>query len=123
MSIESPLLTKSRGENMIIATLRIVTSPENHQEILQTLRSVLGPTQVQPGCISCRLYDNDVEDENALFLLEEWKTQEDLEQHLRSDDYRRILAAMELASQAPEITFNVVSHTQGMEVIHAVRGA
>lgn len=108
---------------MIIATLRIVTSPEKHQEILQTLRSVLGPTQVQPGCISCRVYAHDVENENALILLEEWKTQEDLERHLGSDDYRRILAAMDLASTAPEITFNTVSHTQGMEVIHAVRGA
>ncbi|MCP4397904.1 MAG: antibiotic biosynthesis monooxygenase [bacterium] len=108
---------------MIVATLRIVASPENHQRILQTLRSVLGPTQVQPGCISCRVYDKDVEDEDALILLEEWKTQEDLDRHLRSDDYRRILAAMELASQAPEITFNTVSQTQGMEVIHAVRGA
>jgi hypothetical protein len=42
--------------------------------------------------------------------------------YIRSDFYRRILAAIELSSRAPEVRFDHVSATEGMELIEALRG-
>ena len=106
---------------MIIVTLRIVVPPERRDEVLKTLRLFLGPTGVQPGCISCR-FCQDIENENALTLVEEWESQADLDTHIRTDDFRKILAVMDISNEPPEIKFNTVSKTAGMEVMERVRG-
>jgi hypothetical protein len=44
-----------------------------------------------------------------------------LERFIRSPAYGRILNVMELASQQPEITFETVEKTQGIDDIAALR--
>ena len=53
-------------------------------------------------------------------LLEEWATQEDLERHIRTDNQRMILALMDLLVEMPDLRFNTVSHTAGMDLIENV---
>lgn len=105
---------------MIMSTLRIVVPPARRDEVVRTLNSILGPTRVQPGCIGCHIY-SEVEDQNVLILLEEWNSQTDVDSHLRSNHYRKVLALMEMSNTQPEIKFNSISDTKGMEVIEAAR--
>jgi len=106
---------------MIQASLRIVAPPEKRDDILRTFRSLPGPTRVAPGCLGCRIY-GDMEDENAIIYVEEWQTTEDLERRLQSEQYRRILAMIEISTEAPELRFNTISETTGLEYLAAVRG-
>ena len=77
------------------------------------------PTRVERGCLSFRLYQ-DVENRNTFVLLEEWATQEDLERHICKDNQRQLLTLMDLLSEQPELRFNTVSHTAGMDLIEEV---
>lgn len=86
---------------------------------METMRGMLEPARVERGCLSYRLYE-DVEDRNTFVLMEEWKTQNDLERHIRTDNHRRLMALMDLLSRQPELRFNTVSHTSGMDVIENV---
>ena len=106
---------------MIIAILRMSVSSEKRDDAIRTLRLIMGPTQAQLSCISCRLYQ-DVEDENLVSLVQEWESREALETHIRSNDYRNVLAVMELASEPPEIKFVESLKTNGMELIEEIRG-
>jgi len=110
---------RSMGRVMIISTLRMNVQPERRIDLLKTMRGMLEPARVERGCLSYRLYE-DVEDRNTFFLLEEWKTQNDLERHIRTDNHRRLMALMDLLSKQPELRFNTVSHTSGMELIEDV---
>jgi hypothetical protein len=74
----------------------------------------------QPGCGSCRIYEEEGP-EAAIVLLEEWESKAALKAHLRSDAYHRILGALELSSAAPEVRFDSVSDSQGMELIERIR--
>ena len=105
---------------MILSTLRMIVRPERRMDLLETMRGTLEPARVERGCLSYRLYE-DVEDRNAFVLLEEWATQEDLERHIRTDSQRRLLALMDLLSEQPELRFNTVSHTAGMDLIEDVQ--
>ncbi len=105
---------------MILVTLRLTIPPHKRREIKKTLRSIVGPTRVEPGCASCRSYQ-DEEAENVLSLVEEWTTEADFRRHLRSDQYRKILAIIESAVEPPEIKINTVSHVAGIEVIEEAR--
>lgn len=107
---------------MIIATLSIQAVTKNRKEILKTLRSLLGPTQVMPGCLRCCFFQN-MENKNEFCLLEIWESKTDMDRHIRSEQYRTILALMGMSSEPPEIKFNEISHTAGMELIERVRQA
>ena len=107
------------GGTLILSTLRMVVRPERRSDLLETMRGMLEPARVERGCLSYRLYE-DVEDKNTFVLLEEWATQEDIERHLRTDNQRRLLALMDFLSKQPELRFNTVSHTAGMDLIENV---
>lgn len=105
---------------MIIAILRMVVRPEKKEEVLQIVRGILEPTRVQKGCLSYSLC-RDVEDENTFVIIERWSTQEDLERFVRSESYRRLLTAMELLAEPPEVKINAISYTAGLEAVKAAR--
>jgi quinol monooxygenase YgiN len=106
---------------MVISTLRFLPAPKQHSEVLEVLRSVLGPTETQPGCLSCHIYE-EVGPEEATVFCGQWETESALQEHIRSDLYLRVLSACELSNRSPEFCFHHVSRTQGMELIHKVRG-
>ena len=98
----------------------MIVRPEKRSDLLETLRGMLEPVRVERGCLSYRLYE-DVEDSNTFVLVEEWKSQKDIESHILTNNQRRLLALMDLLSEQPELRFNTVSHTVGMEFIEDVR--
>jgi len=105
---------------MIIATLRMAARPEKREEIEQIVRGILESTRVQRGCLSYR-FCRDVEDVNEYLIIERWETQTDLEEFIRSESYRKLLAAMELLAKPPEVKINAISYTAGLEAIKAAR--
>lgn len=107
---------------MIVATARLVVEPKQRKALWETVRGLLGPKRFEKGSLGYHLYQ-DCEDQNVFYLVEEWSTQADLERHICSKDYTRILAAMDMCSEAPEIKFCTVSHTRGMDFLHETRGS
>ena len=106
-------------DTKILVTLKMVVQPERRSDLLETMRGMLEPARVERGCLSYCLYE-DVEDRNTFILVEEWATQEDIERHISKDNNRRLLALMDLLSKQPELQFNTVSHTVGMDLIENV---
>jgi quinol monooxygenase YgiN len=104
---------------LILTTLKMIVQPERRSDLLKTMRGMLEPARVERGCRSYHLYE-DVENRNAFVLLEEWETQEDIENHIRTDNQRQLLALMDFLSEQPEVRFNTVSRTAGMDLIETV---
>jgi len=105
---------------MIDATIKITAPPGKHKEILQTFKAILGPIRREQGCISCNCYV-DVESENIIYFREEWKSREDLNTHLRSVHFGVLIGAMKLLNKEPDIRFNTIDSTTGVEAIKAAR--
>ena len=107
---------------MVVGTLRILPLPHRHGEVLEILQSIQGPVQAQPGCTACDIYEEQGP-EGAVVLVERWDSAEALETHLRSETYRRILGAIELSGRAPEVRFDHVTTSEGMEMIVRARSS
>jgi quinol monooxygenase YgiN len=88
--------------------------------VLEVFQAIRGPVLAQPGCAYCRVCE-EAGPEHAILLVERWETEAAFETHLRSEAYRRILGAMELSSSPPEICFDHVSQTEGIERIERSR--
>ena len=105
---------------MIVSTTKISVKPENRKEFLQTLNSLIGGIRHGKGCVSYNLYQG-VENDNAFMLIEEWETQADLDNHLRSDRFGVLLGALNLLSDTPEFRFDTLAHAAGIEALKAFR--
>ena len=106
--------------DVLISALKIRPARDKREEVLSALRHMVEPTEVEPGCISCHLY-RDANDDSVIVLMEEWESRSALDCHLRSEQYRNVLAAMECSVERPEIRFSTISQTAGLELIEAAR--
>ncbi len=107
---------------MIHLVLRIIADPKGVQPMIQALRSLMLPIQLDRGCGGCHLYA-DVGEAGSLLYVEEWATRRDLEREMRSDRFTRMLSVMESSPMAPVLEFRFVSQTRGLEYIAEVRSA
>ncbi|MEJ2164049.1 MAG: antibiotic biosynthesis monooxygenase [Desulfobacterales bacterium] len=105
---------------MVRSTIRMLIPLEKQSEALEIMGSLLEQTQFEPGCVSCRIYRG-VEDVRAIMLEELWMNDEDVQHHLRSDKYRKILLVVEMAAEPPEIRFDTITQSGGVERIEQAR--
>jgi quinol monooxygenase YgiN len=101
---------------MIIVSLRLKTAPEMRMNILRTIHSMLGSTSAQPGCLNCELFSN-TQNDDKIFLLEIWDSKESLTKHLQSEEFRKVMSAMDSACEPPEVLFYETKSHEGMELI------
>ena len=101
---------------MIVFSMRIVTSDDQRSALLRTLGSVLGPTRVTPGCLDAHLYA-ELDRGRSMMLVEEWETREQFDQQLDAEKLKRLVAAIELSSEAPVVRIDVVKREEGIETL------
>jgi quinol monooxygenase YgiN len=105
---------------VILVTLSIAVPPEQREEIIEVFWSLMGPVRVEAGCLACGLYQP-VSKEDVLIYAEEWETVEQLERHVRSARYERLLAIMEASVRPPVLRYHLVSAVKGLEYVEALR--
>ncbi len=98
---------------MILVIVRMDVLSEKRMELSQTIASLIGSIRTEKGCLRCNFCQN-IEDENELYLIEEWDTQESLKGHLRSDCFRVLRGAMNLLRAPYEMVFHTVLHPEGI---------
>lgn len=104
---------------MIVLTLRMRVHPGNRDRLLPVVRRMLEPNRVEDGCLSYHFYQ-DIEDADAFTFVEEWESRADLEAHIRTESFRKLLAAMDLLIEPPNLAIHTVSHTDGIDFIEAL---
>jgi quinol monooxygenase YgiN len=107
-------------EHPILATIRMTIPPHNSGEALRIIRSVAKLCEYDSNCLSCYIY-GDLQKTNVLVLEEVWRSEEALNLHLRSEEYRNLLLVLEMAVERPEIRFDTISSSTGFETIEKAR--
>jgi quinol monooxygenase YgiN len=105
---------------MVRSTIRMVTPLDRQSEAVEIPGSTSEQVQFEPGCISSRLYRG-MQDGREIMIEELWESNEDVQRHLRSDKYRRVLLVIEMAEEPPEIRFDTITHSSGVESIEKAR--
>lgn len=107
---------------MVISTIRMVLPVEKYHDALRVFRILVMQYRDCPGCLSFHIY-RDTELENVLMLQGNWETEEKLGQHIRSNEYRNLLLVLEMSLEQPEIRFDTISSSTGIETIEQLRSA
>jgi quinol monooxygenase YgiN len=106
---------------MIIFRIAMNVLPEKQKEVMQTFLSMIEPTGKEKGCLSHDVFC-DIEGKTVFNLIEEWETREDLDRHIRSERFSVLLGTKSLLAKPLEMKIHTVSHSEGMEVVNALRG-
>jgi quinol monooxygenase YgiN len=101
---------------MILVIVRMEVLSEKRKELSQTIALLISTIRTEKGCQRCDFCQN-IEDENELYLLEEWDTRENLIGHQKSEHFRVLLGAMNLLKEPPEMMFHTVFHPEGIKEI------
>ena len=105
---------------MIIMRITMTALIEKQKEMLQTLQSMIRPHSYDPGCLKVRVY-RDLEKENELILMSEWKTRSALKKYMMSDRFSALLGTKSLLAKPMDMEILTVSHMEGMETMDALR--
>jgi quinol monooxygenase YgiN len=90
--------------------------PEKRMELSQTILLLIGAIRAEKGCTRCDFCQS-VEDENRLFLFEDWDTEENLVNYLKSGHFKVLRGAMNLLREPYEMMFHTLYRPAGLEGI------
>ena len=106
--------------DLIRSSVRLRIPLNKQSEALDILGSVREQTQFESSCHHVRIY-REANESEVIMIEELWASAEDLNRHLKSDAYRRILLVIEMAAAAPEIRFDKIIQSGGIETIVKAR--
>ena len=89
---------------------------DKRRELSQALTSLCCSIREEEGCRRCDFYRS-MQDENRLFILQEWDTRKNLMSHMDSDHFRVLRGAMSLLKEPYEMRFHTIIHPAVREMI------
>ena len=87
-----------------------------------TLHSLAADTRATRGCVACSV-STDVGKRGTVRYTEEWQTEDDLRERLRSDAFGYLAALIEDATSPPDIEFTLAHGTRGLDFVEEVRAS
>jgi quinol monooxygenase YgiN len=87
-----------------------------------SLQTLMVSTRNQPGCTGCSL-STEMSTQAAVRYVEEWSTEDDLRQQIRSERFAALAELLEHSSEQPTVEFTLASTCRGLDYAHEVRQA
>jgi quinol monooxygenase YgiN len=103
---------------MVRMTVALVAAHPRGHQLVQSLRSLVAVTRLEPGCLTCTVW-SDLE--SSVRYIEEWATELDVKRRIRSDPFSSVLAAMKRADEAPIIRFDFYTLSRGLDYVREIR--
>jgi len=105
---------------MLRTSIKMIFSFDREHDAMQILHNIILKTRTRFGCLCCSLY-RDTESANTLIYEDEWSNIVEMNLHLRSKEYEKLLLVMEMAQQPPRVEFSKTYNIAGMELIEKTR--
>jgi len=107
---------------MIHSIIRLNLGLKNQPEALRILHLIAERTRSKTGCSRCAVYRS-LEDDTLILMEQLWRSQNDLHDYLRSKDYQNLLLVIEMAQSEPELEFNTIISSDGIDAVKRARTA
>ena len=99
---------------MIVVVGRVRTDEQRRERLVQIGQTVAAASRLETGCISYRLYE-DTELANDFVFIEEWESEESLQQHFASDHVADFMKSIFDARAAPpDVKFHTIESSMDL---------
>lgn len=102
---------------MIVVIGRVSTDTAKRAELIDVAQNVASASRQEDGCISYRIYE-DTERANDFVFVEEWETEEALQQHFRTPHIGEFMQAIpRTIVAAPDVKFHQIASTRDLSEV------
>jgi quinol monooxygenase YgiN len=99
---------------MIVVVGRVVTDAGKRADLVRVGQTVAAASRLEPGCRSYRLYQ-DSENQNEFVFVEEWESDEALQQHFATVHVTEFLKAIQATLVAPpDVKFHTIASSMDL---------
>lgn len=102
--------------SVLTCSIELSFPPEEVERGLQLLLSSVGVIESKTSCLSCSVARDAVE-ENRIRYRETWASEAAFQRHVLSAEFHRVLIAMELCSEVPEVVIGEFSGRNGLSYL------
>mgnify|MGYP001815804958 CR=1 FL=1 len=106
---------------MVVCQIDMRFGPAETEHAIQVLLSVVERIRVKNGCEDCTV-SRDSTDPNRIRYDEIWKSESAFGAHVRSQEFRFVLAAMDMCSKKPRVVCGGVSGPSGLGYLRDLHG-
>ena len=106
--------------NLATCSIDMRFASKDVDHAVQLLLSVKGNIQAKRGCRACGV-GVEADDAGLVHYREEWESVEAFHQHVRSEEFLRVLIAMDLCCEEPRIVVGNLSGHIGMAYLRELR--
>ena len=92
------------------------------RSITMALHTVAAETRTMRGCIGCSV-STDIGNRGTVRYTEEWLSEDDLRERIRSDTFAQLVTLIEGSTQPPRIEFALPHQTRGLDFVEEVRAS
>jgi quinol monooxygenase YgiN len=104
---------------MIVVVGRVQTDADGRAELVRIGQTVAATSRQEPGCINYRVYQ-DTENENDFVFVEEWESDEALQQHFATSHVAEFLQAIQATLVAPpDVKFHTIASSMDLADVTA----
>ena len=94
---------------MIVVVGRVRTDADKRDALVRIGQAVAKASRTEPGCLSYRVYE-DTEIENDFVFVEEWESDESLQQHFATPHVRDFMRTIsETIVAPPDVKFHTIA--------------
>ena len=105
---------------MFISSIRMKGRSDKRKEIVQTLNGISDQIRLKKGCLNAKNYQ-DIDNEDIFYLVEEWETQQDMDDFMKSQLFAALLGIQTILVEKPEINILVEDNFHNNDEIENVR--
>jgi hypothetical protein len=111
-----------KGKNHVTCVMRLTVpggaSSRHTKDLLTALHYISTATRLEDGCLGCSVWTGP---ESSLHCVAEWATETDLRRWVRSDRFTSVLSVLESAHEPPNVRFDFVTETRGLDYVAEIR--
>jgi quinol monooxygenase YgiN len=107
-------------DSLVTCSIDMRFAPKDVDHAVQLLLSVSGSIQAKRGCHVCKVWI-DAADAGLIHYSEEWESREAFHQNVRSEEFRRVLIAVDMGCEEPQIVVGNLSGQSGMAYLLNLR--
>ena len=105
---------------MVRSVIQMLIPFNMQKEAVVILDVVAEKARNTTGCLGCSIFRG-VKDRRMIVFEQCWDNEENMNIHLRSEIYNRVLLVIEMALEQPEIRFDRIDCSSGLDAIEAAR--
>jgi quinol monooxygenase YgiN len=98
----------------------VAGSAEESTGQVEAFQSLMKLTRIENGCLGCWVR-TDGDEKFTLHYEEEWATEDAMRRRVRSNRFTSLLSLLETAAEPPQVQFDFITTTSGLEYVAAVR--